>query len=141
MRIPTTLTCTLEADAIRCVLPVLYGEEDIPRDFPGRVGDVLTITLDLDTGRVRDWPSDQAADLYMKVDDAGSYFLLAGEEVVARIVENYVPHCIPEEWSDYFTPRIAHDGVVFYSAEHRNGGIPWVPDPEAIARAFLGEPR
>lgn len=101
----------LEVDGIRCVLPVRYEEEDMPNDFPFREGDTWKVTLDLNTGKIRDWPG-PAAEVHMKVVDMGCYYLLSGDRIVAKLEEEYVPGCIPEEYGDYVTFDIAADGTL-----------------------------
>ena len=107
---PTQLTI----DSVRLILPVNYNEEDMPNDFPFRTGNMWDVTIDIETGQIRNWPKGVAHDLYMKVTDGGTYQLLdANGAVVAEIEENYVPNkLIPGEYGDYVDLDIADDGVV-----------------------------
>jgi hypothetical protein len=111
-----TMPQTIEIHALRCVLPVRYGTEDIPKDFPGREGDVLTITIDLDGdtfGHVRDWPHPLTADLHMKVIDEGRYYLLDSDDrVIAQRVDDYVPGCVCQTYCKYFDLCIGANGKV-----------------------------
>lgn len=103
------------AAAIRLTLPVDYGDEDMPLDYPHRKDDVWTVTVDLDTGQIRDWPTGVPAHhLYMKVCDSGTYCLLDGnDQPVGRVLEQeYVPDCIPGECGDYVDFRIDEAGRI-----------------------------
>ena len=106
----------IEIHAIRCVLPVMYDTEDIPNDFPGREGDILTITIDLDGdtfGHVRDWPHPLTADLHMRVTDKGQYYLLdADDRVIAQRVDDYVPSCVCVSYNKYFDLCVDPNGKV-----------------------------
>jgi hypothetical protein len=128
MQLTVKKPVTINADAIRCILPVRYGEEDIPNDFPGRKGDVLTLTLDLNTGRAREWkPEFGESEVQMEVCDEGTYILLDGQAVVAKIEQNYVPDCVPGEFCDYVAFKIRADGTL----------VDWDPDAKTIAEAFF----
>lgn len=98
---------------IRIVAAVRYDDEDIPFDFPYRRDDVWDVTVDLDSGKILDWPG-PAFDVHMKVCDEGSYFLLdENKRVVANILEDYVPNgVVPGEYGDYIEMNIAADGTV-----------------------------
>lgn len=103
----------IEVDAIRCVLPVRYEEEDMPYDFPHRVGDVWEIWIDIETGQIRDWPTGQEPySLCMKVCDSGSYYLMHGQEEIEAIEEDYVPNCIPGDYGDYVKFEIDASGRI-----------------------------
>lgn len=126
MKLTVKLPTEIEVDAIKCVLPVRYEEEDIPNDFPGRSGDMLTLTLDLATAKVRDWPAGDM-DCGMKVVDTGSYYLLNGETVVAKLEGDYVPSCIPQRYGDYVDFKIEEGGAL-------RG---WKPDALKVRRSFF----
>lgn len=110
---------TIYADAIRMVLP--YDEDDgVPDGIPGADGELLTITVKLDTGRVvADWRATDKLDLTLKVRDLGAYYLLdeAGK-VIASIEDNYVPSCVPGSYGDYVELDIGGDGIVKDWAKH-----------------------
>lgn len=110
---PTTKEVTI--DRIKITLPVNYGEEDIPNDFPMRKDDIWEATVEMDTGMILDWPTQtEPKELFMKVTDGGSYALIddAGK-VVASIEEDYVPNgVVPGEDGDYVHLEITADGVI-----------------------------
>jgi hypothetical protein len=117
----------IDADAIRCTLPIRYEEDlaDLGSDFPGLRGKTLVLVLDLTRGAVRDWPEGRRASLHLKVVDEGRYELLAGDDVVASL-NDYVPHCLPQKYGDYVIAEIAPDGTV----------AGWRPSHEDIVDSF-----
>ena len=100
--------------AVRIALPVKYGEEDMPNNFPYRHGDMWSVVINADTGQISNWPAGVAHKLHMKVTDGGTYELLNIDgRVVLAIEENYVPHgVIPGEYGDYVILDIGPDGVI-----------------------------
>lgn len=111
--IPTTKE--VEITHVLVTLPVRYGEEDIPNDFPLRQGKKWEAKIEIDTGKILGWPEGQAGEIeYMKVCDEGSYALLdAAGNVVLSIEQNYVPHgVIPGEYGDYVSLTINERGVI-----------------------------
>lgn len=103
----------VEATEIRMDLAVRYNEDDIPNDFPGRDGDILTLRVEIDTGKIHDFPSNIRRDVFMKVCDQGSYEIYSPEgESLAKIVNDYVPHgLVPGEFGDYVKFKI-EGGVI-----------------------------
>lgn len=104
----------MEAAAIRCVLNIEYGDEDMPTDFPHRKHETWDVTIDIETGQIRDWPNGhEPYDLYMKVTDGGSYYLLDKDGRQLAVLENeYVPDCIPGEYGDYIDFKIDGSGRI-----------------------------
>ncbi len=113
MKIKVTRPVEIDVKYVRIVAAVRYDEEDIPNDFPGRRGDVWEVTVDIETGKILDWPG-PAFDVHMKVCDQGSYYLLDAEQkVLAAIEDNYVPNdLVPGSYGDYIEMNIAEDGTV-----------------------------
>ena len=113
MRLRIEKPCEVEATAIRCVLPVNYGEDDIPYDFPHRQGNLLDVTIDIDTGAIRDWPAGLGESaVNMKVVDGGSYYLMDHDTVLASIEHDYVPDCLPGDYGDYVEWHIDRRGII-----------------------------
>jgi hypothetical protein len=112
IKVPTTI----EEDValVRIQASVNYGEEEIPKNFPGRVGDMWNAEIDIDTGKILNWPSDQIADLHLTVKDAGSYYLVSRDgRVVAAITDYYVPNkLIPGNFGDTIEMYIGHEGQI-----------------------------
>ena len=110
--------------ALVLTVPVRYDNEDIPANFPGRSGKTLTLTLDLNTRKIRDWPADFGAYNVrsMKVCDEGVYQLL-GEGTTLAKFDGYVPKLLPgRHYGDYIMLDIAADGTV----------RDWSPTEEAV---------
>lgn len=105
---------TVEVTMLRMRIPVRYGTEDIPEDFPGRTGDILEMTIDLDKHRIDNWPKGRTEEVYMKVVDEGFYYLLDTEgNEIAAIEQDYVPNgLIPGEYGDYIELNIDETGTI-----------------------------
>lgn len=119
-----------EITHVRVILPVRYGEEDIPNDFPMRIRDVWEATINVDTGQIEQWPIGKSGHLGMKVCDEGTYILeCRGTEIVGgRIEHEYVPHgLIPGEYGDYVDFQIDENGNI----------TNWPKKPDV--RKFFGE--
>jgi hypothetical protein len=105
-----------DVDAIRIDVWVRYGEdrEDLKgQGFPFLQDDRIQLSLDLASKKVRDWPEGKTAYVHTKVCDEGSYYLLVGDEIVAEIVNNYVPDVMPGDHDgDYLILDILADGTV-----------------------------
>ena len=104
----------VEVVAVEIVLPVCYGEEDIPNDFPLRDGDKWEATIDIATGTIHEWSSDYpACELYMKVCDGGKYILVDPDGETVAELQDYVPHgVVPGEYGDYVMLKIDSGGVI-----------------------------
>lgn len=126
MKITVLEPVEVDVDAIRCVLPCRYEDEDIPYDFPFRKKDVWEVVLDVNTGKIRDWPGPEAR-VSMKVFDCGCYYLLSGDKVVGGSESDYVPDCIPQRYGDYIDFDIAADGTL-------RG---WKPNAEKITECLI----
>lgn len=106
---------TVHVDAIRVIVPIRYDDD---RDEMRAAGllqpgeTTLTLTLDLETKKVRGWNLG-AQSSHTKVADQGTYELIADAQVVARISEAYVPGVLPgDHYGDYVILSIAADGTV-----------------------------
>lgn len=110
MPVPTEV----ELHLIRISAAVNYGEDEIPNDFPGRKGDLWKAEIELDTGKIRNWPAGRAEKMHLTVKDAGPYALVdvTGREVAVRD-HNYVPHgVVPGSYGDTIELDIAADGRI-----------------------------
>ncbi|MCP4709872.1 MAG: hypothetical protein GY869_14715 [Planctomycetes bacterium] len=99
---------------IAVALPVRYDEEDIPNDFPLRQGNMWSATIEIDTGRILDWPLGERGKFSMKVCDEGVYRLLdKDKKEVLPSLEDYVPNdIIPGSYGDYVDLIIGIDGII-----------------------------
>jgi len=130
MKLTVNQPTEIEVDAIHCVVPVKYGEEFMPGDFPHRKGDVWDITIDLETSTIRDWPEEVFGDISMEVRDGGCYYLLGPDgEIVATLDDDYVPDCLPNECGDYFEMQIDGTGRI----------TNWTADTDDIRYSFFGD--
>lgn len=114
MKAKVMMEVEVEATEIEMVLAVRYGEEDIPNEFPGRKGDTLTLSVEIDTGKIAAWPEQwTAANIHMKVCDEGTYTLYSPDgTLIKRLEGEYVPHgLVPGEYGDYVDLKIA-DGII-----------------------------
>jgi hypothetical protein len=113
MKIEVMRTVEIDVKRVRITVPVNYGEEDIPADFPFRENDLWSCVVDVETGIIVDWPLGFEYDLSMKVVDGGMYELLGvGNETISSI-QDYVPHgLIPGEYGDYIEFNITADGRI-----------------------------
>ncbi len=113
MKAPVMQRVEIEIATVDIKVPVRYGDEDMPYDFPKRSGDVWAITVDIDTGTIRNWPN-YVANVHMKVCDEGEYTLrdASGKEVAKKEFD-YVPHgLIPGKYGDYIIMNIDACGVI-----------------------------
>ncbi|HEX3152959.1 MAG TPA: hypothetical protein VHR66_33110 [Gemmataceae bacterium] len=113
MKLTVLKPTEIRAAAIRIVARLSRGETWIPKDFPFRTGDVWDVIVDGDTGRIRDWPGRVPTQCYVKISDRGSYFLLGpGGEVLASILKDYVPDCVPNDYGKFLDFSIDSDGRI-----------------------------
>jgi len=95
-------------------LPIRYDDEDMAYDFPLRVDDMWTATIDIKTGQIENWKAGVSGDFYLKVVDMGSYYLVDSEDNVLKSIEqDYVPNeLINGEWGDYVDFKIDENGLI-----------------------------
>lgn len=83
--------------------------------IPLRQGDDWEVMIDMDTGRIRNWPEGVAADIHYKVCDDGAYALLDDAMNTIARIEGYVPSIMcpkDEGFGDYVIMDIGPDGVI-----------------------------
>ena len=80
-------------------IPVHYGEEDIPKDFPLRQSagnsqcDRWIAIIHIESGHIINWPANKKGRIHLKVCDEGSYYLLDTDfQVISSIKNQYVPN-------------------------------------------------
>ena len=132
MKVTIQVPKEIEVTHILIDVPVEYGEEDIPNDFPLRLkrpqthprltADRWVADVNIDTGKIAGWPADAGPrELYMKVNDAGIYTLRTitkdgdSPSVIGSVKREheYVPHgVVPGEDGDYIILKIAADGTI-----------------------------
>ena len=82
--------------------------------IPFREGDIWQPEIDIDTGIIREWPTDVEAKVHYKVCDSGSYYLLDSNMLITLKIEgDYVPNrLIPGECDDYIVMTIDGTGKI-----------------------------
>ena len=103
---------------------VVNGERDndgsrIPCRTPAydrkRRRDIWCPTIDLDTGKILNWPEGTTARLHYKVCDDGDYALLDADFGTVKSINGYVPDIMcpgGEPDGDYVVMAIGGDGVI-----------------------------
>ena len=115
MKFTVTKPTEIDVAFLLMTLPVDYGEEDMVIDFPFRDGDIWQVVIDIESGRIIDWPHGREGAIeMMKVRDGGVYDLLdANKAPIATINHEYVPHgLVPGEYGDYVSLNILGDGTI-----------------------------
>ncbi|QIL72268.1 hypothetical protein G7048_19065 [Diaphorobacter sp. HDW4B] len=123
MKVQAQITHDYEVAAIKVSAAVRYWEDGKVGEsedtdgtlMPLRNGDLWEPTIDLDTGRIRDWPEGVEADVHYKVCDAGVYTLLDAEGRTLATRDGYVPDLLSpcgSGYGDYIIMKIGADGVI-----------------------------
>jgi len=113
MKFTQTIQREVDVATIEVILPVRYDDEDIPYDAPMRKGEIWQAEIDVATGEVYDWPRGKTLDMYMKVNDSGTYTLHDGSGDTIAKRQDYVPHgIIPGEYGDYVDLKINEVGKI-----------------------------
>lgn len=124
MLITITRPIDVEAKSLRVEFPLRYLDEEdsgqaslpeAPEGVPGRHGNRYWLDIDIDTGKVIDWPPGQTVRLHEKVVDEGTYTLLGLVEgsIIHRTQEDYVPGFMPgDHYGDYIILDIEADGTI-----------------------------
>ena len=114
MKLKVKIEQEVEISTVHIEVAVRYEEEDIPNDFPLRKDDLWIADVDIDTGRIKDWPIGKSGRLSMKVCDEGTYTLLDKTgKIIATRAQDYVPNdLIPGEYGDYIDLKIDAQGFI-----------------------------
>ena len=114
MKTTVTKPIEIEIASVEMTLPVRYDEEEIPNDFPLRKGNVLQLTVDVDSGQIAGWPIGEPRQMFLTVKDMGTYELFdSGGQSIAKIEQNYVPHgLVPGKYGDVVRLAIDGQGVI-----------------------------
>lgn len=112
IKVPTVIEEDIKI--VNIMAAVNYGEEEIPNDFPGRSGDIWKAEIEIETGKIRNWPAGRSEKMHLTVKDCGTYVLINAEgKAVARRDADYVPHgVVPGNYGDVIRLDIAEDGTV-----------------------------
>lgn len=97
---------------------VVNGVEDTNGTLiPHRYGDNWNIIIDIDTGKIHDWPIGTTADIHYKVCDEGVYTVINKKGKIIAIRKNdYVPDHILSivhmGYGDYLIFTVQPNGVI-----------------------------
>lgn len=92
-------------------MPGAYRIMDKPTDHLMSNHFRWSITIDVETGKVLDWPVGTTARVHYKICDEGTYALLDENKQEIIKVESYVPDCIGE-CGDYIILIIDENGQI-----------------------------
>jgi hypothetical protein len=92
------------------------GAEDAEgKLIPCRKGDNWAPLIELDTGKIQDWPEGTTANVHYKVCDDGRYHLLDTTMKTVASIDGYVPTMLCPEgggYGDYVIMEIDADGSI-----------------------------
>jgi hypothetical protein len=92
------------------------GVEDGAGDLiPFREGDYWKPVIDIETGKVLDWPQGVKADIHYKVCDDGAYTLKDENGETIKMIDGYVPKIMSPGgigYGDYIIMRIDEQGQI-----------------------------
>lgn len=84
--------------------------------IPFRNGDRWQPEIELETGKIINWPIGTSAEIHYKVVDNGQYFLKdEANRAVASILDNYVPQILSpgdNGYGDYIIMDIDENGII-----------------------------
>lgn len=134
MKIKAQVTKKFEVVAIRVHAEVRYWEDATVNGVEDTEGTLIPLrsetlwepTIDLESGRVRDWPEGTTADVHYKVCDAGEYELIDSDGNMVALKSGYVPDMLgvgEPSYGDYIIMKIGQDGLI-------EGWKPPIIDPE-----------
>lgn len=90
-------------------------DSDESPEMPLQNGGTWDITIDLQTGKIRDWPEGTTASTHYKVCDAGVYQAIAESGEVVAEVDGYVPRMLypnADGFGDYVILKIDEEGCI-----------------------------
>ena len=93
----------------------INGVEDTEGDLiPFREGEALKFTIDIDLGKIKDWPSDKEAKIHYKVCDRFSYSVINSDgDIVKTEEDEYMPNFMPNDhYGDYLIMNIDNEGNI-----------------------------
>jgi hypothetical protein len=96
----------------------INGEQDTVEGtrIPLKVGSLWKPIIELETGRVVDWPKGTTADIHYKVCDQGEYWLEDANGERLKWKGDYVPNallCVGDNgFGDYIILKISAEGII-----------------------------
>lgn len=90
-------------------------DDDDNPTIPCRSNGCWAPVIDLDTGKIENWPGGTTADVHYKVCDAGRYALLDEDRNEIIVIDGYVPEIMwpgGRGFGDYIIMSIGADGQI-----------------------------
>ena len=123
MKLTINKPCEVEVAFLSAVCGGVYWEDatvngvqdDEGTLIPCRHNDTWCPLIDVDTGKILDWPQGTVASVHYKVCDEGGYTLLDKNRNLILYYEGYVPKCMcpgGDGFGDYVIMTIDGDGVI-----------------------------
>lgn len=112
MKITIQRPVEVEARTLSIVIPLDLDET--PPNFPLNESGLWKARIDIDTGRIVNWPEDRPEkfEMHEKVVDQGSYELLDENDKRLAFISDYVPNrVIPGEFGDYIEIEIENGAI------------------------------
>lgn len=108
-----TVSKEVEVKYLDLDVAVRYEDEDMAYDAPLRNGKEWHALIDLDEGRIVNWPQGFYLSFYMKICDEGIYTLLDAEKREVKRKSGYVPNkLLPGDYGDYLSLEIDETGKI-----------------------------
>jgi hypothetical protein len=104
----------VEAKYLDLDVAVRYNDEDMAYDAPLRDGKSWKAVINLDEGRIENWPQGETLSFHdMKICDEDIYILLDADKKEITRIEGYVPNSLlPGEYGDYLDMDIDETGKI-----------------------------
>lgn len=123
MKIKAQITKEFDVVAIRVMAEVRYWEDATVNGTVDTDGTLIPLRLEscwepvieLDSGRVLDWPEGTTANVHYKVCDAGEYELLDADGNIVAVKHGYAPDMLgvgEPSYGDYIIMKIGPDGLI-----------------------------
>lgn len=100
---------------------------------PLKVGALWKLTIDLETGRIENWPAGTTAAIHYKVCDQGRYYLEDAQGRRARYASDYVPNSLlcpgMNGYGDYIILGISGDGTIAHWDKAQIDPSAWLSEP------------
>lgn len=123
MKVRAKVTKEFDVAGIRVRAEVRYWEDATVNGTEDTEGTLIPLrqesrwepVIELETGRVLDWPEGTTADVHYKVCDAGEYELLDADGNVVAEKNGYVPDMLAvgdNGYGDYIIMKIGADGLI-----------------------------
>lgn len=102
----------VEIRRVEIKVPLPYYE--FPEDLPFLDDQTWNPIIDLNEGRIIDWPENYPINIFLKACDSGDYYLLdENDKVVSSLERDYVPNkLLPGKYGDYLELSISPSGRI-----------------------------